>query len=170
MKKVLLLIAIVAAGFTANAQDAKTTEGQTAKGKFLIEGNTGFGQANPSSTSFFYKKQTGSDASYNLGLEGGYFVMDDLAVKLGLGYGDNGTDDTFSYKIGAKYYVISKIPVQIDYSGNTNDASFLGFQAGYAIFLGDMVSVEPGFRYNLGLGDSDGFNSAQFNIGFALHI
>ncbi|WBX70081.1 hypothetical protein [Tenacibaculum retecalamus] len=173
MKKVLLLIAIVAAGFTANAQD-----GQTAKGKFLIEGNTGFGEAHAASTGFSLnsRSQEGVDDSvttYNLGLEGGYFIMDDLAIKLGLGFGGSsvdGVDSTFSYKIGAKYYISSMIPVQIDYAGNNNDASFLGLQAGYAIFLGDMVSVEPGLRYNLGLGDSDGNNNLQFMVGFALHI
>mgnify|MGYP000321330261 CR=1 FL=1 len=173
MKKVLLVIAMVAAGFTANAQD-----GQTAKGKFLIEGNTGFGGAHAASTSFSLTNESfpgGGDSvtTYNFGLEGGSFVMDALAVKLGLGFGGtsvDGVDSTFSYKIGAKYYINSMIPVQIDYAGNTNDASYLGLQAGYAIFLGDMVSIEPGVRYNLGLGDSEDNNVFQFNIGFALHI
>ncbi len=169
MKKLLLVIAIVAAGFTANAQESN---GQTAKGKFLIEGNTGFGGAHAASTGFYLSSSDGNTA-YNLGLEGGYFVMDDLAVKVGLGYGDqgiDGVDGNFSYKVGAKYYISSIIPVQIDYSGNTNDASYLGLQAGYAIFLGDMVSIEPGVKYNYGLGDSKDNNVFQFNIGFALHI
>ncbi|QXP73875.1 hypothetical protein H0I31_11300 [Tenacibaculum sp. AHE15PA] len=178
MKKVLLVIAMVAAGFTANAQD-----GQTAKGKFLIEGNTNFGTnaSHLSNTGFSLNSVSldGVDDSvttYNLGLEGGYFIMDDLAIKLGLGFGGSsvdGVDTKFSYKIGAKYYISSMIPVQIDYSGASQgdaDASFLGLQAGYAIFLGDMVSIEPGLRYNLGLGDSDGVNVLQFNVGFALHI
>ena len=99
-----------------------------------------------------------------------------LAIKLGLGFGGTSVDSvdgTFSYKIGAKYYINSMIPVQVDYSGASQgdfDSSFLGLQAGYAIFLGDMVSIEPGLRYNLGLGDSDGLNVLQFNVGFALHL
>ena len=48
---------------------------------------------------------------------------------------------------------MSMIPVQIDYSGAkvkdvTDNESFIGAQVGYAIFLGDNVSIEPGFRYN----------------------
>lgn len=174
MKKLLLVIAMVAASFTANAQEAN---GQTAKGKWLVEGNTGFGAAHGAATGFYLSSEDmpggGSVTSWGIGAEAGYFIMDDLAIKLGLGYNDRGADDAFSYKIGAKYYISSMIPVQIDYSGasyDAYDASFLGFQAGYAIFLGDMVSIEPGLRYNLGLGDTEDFNSFQFNVGFALHF
>lgn len=178
MKKLLLAIAMVAFGFTANAQEAN---GQTAKGKWLVETNTNFGAGHAANTGFALNSISvdGVDDSvttYNLGLEGGYFVMDDLAIKAGLGYGGtsvDGVDGIFSYKIGAKYYISSMIPVQVDYSGASQgdaSSSFLGLQAGYAVFLGDMVSIEPGLRYNLGLGDSDGVSTFQFNVGFALHF
>ncbi len=170
MKKLLLAIAMVAFSFTANAQEAN---GQTAKGKWLVEGNTGFGAAHSASTGFQLSSidtPLGTETIWGVGAEAGYFIMDDLAVKFGLGYNDLGTVDAFSYKVGAKYYISSMIPVQVDYSGNSEDASFLGLQAGYAVFLGDMVSIEPGLRYNLGLGDSDGVNTLQFNVGFALHF
>lgn len=177
MKKLLLAIAMVAVSFTANAQEKG---GQTSKGKWLIEANTNFGSGHTANTGFKLSSLSvkGSDSvtQYNLGLEGGYFLMDDLAVKAGLGFGGDsvdGSDSMFSYKIGAKYYIISQIPVQVDFSGSSRgsaNSSFLGLQAGYALFLGDMVSVEPGLRYNLGLGDSDGRNILQFNVGFALHI
>ena len=173
MKKLLLVIAMVAAGFTANAQEAN---GQTAKGKWLVEGNTGFGAAHTAGTGFQLASidtPVGSTTVWGIGAEAGYFIMDDLAIKLGLGYNDTGADDAFSYKIGAKYYISSMIPVQIDYSGasyDNFDASYLGLQAGYAIFLGDMVSIEPGLRYNLGLGDSEDNNVFQLNVGFALHF
>lgn len=173
MKKLLLVIAMVAASFTANAQEAN---GQTAKGKWLVEGNTGFGAAHGAATGFQLSSidtPAGSETVWGIGAEAGYFIMDDLAIKLGLGYNDRGNDDAFSYKIGAKYYISSMIPVQIDYSGasyDTYDASYLGFQAGYAIFLGDMVSIEPGLRYNLGLGDTEDINTFQLNVGFALHF
>ena len=173
MKKLLLVIAMVTAGFTANAQEAN---GQTAKGKWLVEGNTGFGAAHGAATGFQLSSidtPAGSETVWGIGAEAGYFIMDDLAVKFGLGYNDRGAEDAFSYKIGAKYYISSMIPVQIDYSGasyDNYDASYLGLQAGYAIFLGDMVSIEPGLRYNLGLGDSEDINVFQLNVGFALHF
>ncbi|NQY05262.1 MAG: autotransporter outer membrane beta-barrel domain-containing protein [Flavobacteriaceae bacterium] len=181
MKKVFLLaLALIAFNFaSAQEEGSSTASGQTAKGKWLIEANTGFGGAHTADTGIRFMSQ-GDVSSWNIGLDGGYFIMDDLALKAGLGYGafDNGTTDTntFSYKIGAKYYVISKIPVSLDYTGSSTkdaveDPSYLGFGAGYAIFLGENVSIEPGLRYNLSLNDDfteDGL--FRINIGFALHF
>ena len=68
------------------------------------------------------------------------------------------------------------IPVQVDYSGATikdvdEDPSYLGIQAGYAIFLGSNVSIEPGIRYNLSLNDNyTEKDTFQLNVGFALHF
>ncbi|MFD0861629.1 hypothetical protein ACFQ1M_05390 [Sungkyunkwania multivorans] len=170
MKKVFL-VAVAALGFafTAQAQD-DAAGGQTDKGKWLIEANTGFGAAHPAATGIQFASSDG-ESTFNIGLEGGYFVMDDLAVKVGLGYND--AFESFSYKIGAKYYITGMIPVQVDYSGASSDLlgdlSFVGLQGGYAIFLGDNVSVEPGLRYNLSL--EDGVEDIlQLNIGFALHF
>jgi hypothetical protein len=186
MRKIILTgAAIFAFGF-ANAQDKKMDNGggQTSEGKWLIEANTNFGTPVGSNTGFSYSNTDG-DSFYNLGAEVGYFVINDLAVKVGLGYGgfddDFGDGNIFSYKIGAKYYILSMIPVQVDYSGatlsgdldsNNEDPSYLGIQAGYAWFLGTNVSVEPGIRYNMGLNDkySDNKDTFQFNIGFALHF
>ncbi|TDQ25512.1 hypothetical protein [Tenacibaculum caenipelagi] len=167
MKKLLLVIAMVATGFTANAQEAN---GQTEKGKWLIETNTGFGAGHIANTGFYLASSDGN-TSWGVGAEGGYFIADDLAIKAGLGYNDN--SEAFSYKVGAKYYINSMIPVQADLSGySVTGASpmWLGIQGGYAIFLGDNVSVEPGLRYNYGIGDAEDNNVFQLNIGFALHF
>jgi hypothetical protein len=104
--------------------------------------------------------------------------MDNLAVKAGLGYGDTGADygnSIFSYKVGAKYYVINKIPVELSYTGaSVKDAdenpSYLGIQGGYAWFIGNNISIEPGLRYNVTLNEDFGKDVLQFNIGFALHF
>ncbi len=168
MKKIILsAIAVMAFGF-ANAQE------QTAKGKWLIEANTAFG-AGTGNTAFSLTSTDG-DTAWNIGAEGGYFVANNLAVKLGLGYGDDGFDSSiFSYKIGAKYYVVNKIPVELSYTGvSIKDAddnpSFVGLQGGYAIFLGPNVSVEPGLRYNFTTDDKIAESFLQFNVGFALHF
>ncbi|WP_163398985.1 outer membrane beta-barrel protein [Flavobacterium fluviatile] len=168
MKKIILsAIAVMAFGF-ANAQE------QTAKGKWLIEANTAFG-AGTGNTAFSLTSVDGETA-WNVGAEGGYFVADNLAIKLGLGYGDDGFDSSiFSYKIGAKYYVINKIPVELSYTGvSIKDAddnpSFVGLQGGYAIFLGPNVSIEPGIRYNVTTDDEIAESFLQFNVGFALHF
>jgi len=177
MKKLILTAAAVFSLAFANAQDGE----QTTKGKWLIEANTNFGAAHTANTGIqFTTFSDDAGSRFNVGLEGGYFLMDNLAVKVGLGYGtvkvnsDADAVDRFSYKIGAKYYIIGSIPVQIDYSGVSTDAdedpSFFGIQGGYAIFLGDNVSIEPGLRYNLSLNDDFFTDAFQVNIGFAIHL
>lgn len=180
MKKLLLSALAICAFSFANAQeDEKSTEGnQTAKGSILIEANTGFGSAHSGDTGFRLMSRDG-ETSYNIGLEGGYFVMDNLAVKAGLGYGGSsveGSLSTISYKLGAKYYVMGMIPVSVDLNGaSVEDADenpmYLGVGAGYALFLGNNVSVEPGVRYNATMNeDADPEGNFQLNIGFALHF
>lgn len=183
MKKIILTVAAVFAFGVANAQDKKESAGgQTSKGKWLIEANTGFGAIVGANTSLGYSSQ-GDIKKMSIGAEGGYFIMDDLAIKVGIGYNseDNGVTDAsgFAYKIGAKYYVMGNIPVQLDYTGASGDLyeagnetpSYIGLQAGYAIFLGENVSIEPGLRYNASMNDKyteDG--QFQLQVGFALHF
>ncbi len=170
MKKIIFAAAAVFAFGISNAQ--------MKKGDLMLEANTGFG-ASVGSTAFGFTSGDGFSA-YNIGLEGGYFVMDDLALKVGLGYGgekQDGSEATsvLGYKIGAKYYILSMIPVEVSYNGiSVKDAdknpSFVGLQAGYAIMLNDNVSLEPGIRYNNTLDDKIAKSFLQFNVGFALHF
>ena len=113
MKKLFLLTALAVFGMmNVNAQDENG--GQTSKGKWLVEANTGFGTGHGADTGFRLTAFDGVTV-WNVGLEGGYFVADDLAIKAGLGYGDSDlTDGVFSFKAGAKYYIDSKFPVQLD--------------------------------------------------------
>jgi len=167
MKKLLLTAAAVFALTTVNAQ--------TEKGSILIE--TNIANQMVGTTSFSLLSIDG-ETTYSIGLDGGYFIMDDLAIKAGLGYLDSSLGETsvFSYRLGAKYYLMSKIPLTLDYTGATikdsdENPSWLGVGAGYAIFLGSNVSVEPGLRYNLTMNDKfTKENIIQLNIGFALHF
>jgi hypothetical protein len=173
MKKIILAVVALFAFSFANGQ---AKEGQVSKGKWLVEVNTGFG-TNVGSTSLYFTSSDGV-TSYNIGAEGGYFIKDNLALKIGLGYGDNGIkgqETPIAYKIGAKYYFKSMIPIEISYNGvgiGQADANptYVGLQAGYAVFLGKNVSIEPGIRYNLATHKQYYDNSLQFNIGFALHF
>jgi hypothetical protein len=177
MKKLFLTGIAILGSALVQAQE------QTAKGKFLIEANTGFGNG-VGSTAFYLNSQDGG-TSYNIGVEGGYFVIDNLALKAGLGYGgfspkEGDASSNIGYKIGAKYYVINTVPLELSYngisrgskSGNEKDPSYIGFQGGYAVFLGENVSLEPGLRYNYSLlsKDDGGESNLQFNIGFALYF
>ncbi len=187
MKKLILTALAV---FSLSLVSAQSGE-QTSKGKWLVEANTGFGGlGNSFGTGVGHSANTGiqfysiedGGTGFNIGLEGGYFIINNLAIKAGLGYGSFSPDsdivddtNTFSYKIGAKYYIINQIPVQLDYTGSStkdvdDDPSYIGLQAGYAWFVGDMISIEPGFRYNLSTDDEVYANYFQLNVGFALHF
>ncbi|WP_313790284.1 hypothetical protein [Flagellimonas meridianipacifica] len=51
----------------------------------------------------------------------------------------------------------------------TENPLWVGLQGGYAIFLSDHISVEPGLRYNFSLNeDFTDEGIFEFRIGFAL--
>ncbi len=176
MKKVVFTIFMVAVAYTANSQE---NNGQTAKGKFLIELKTQVGGVGGSltNTGFSFVNSNGY-SSWSAGLDGGYFIADNFALKAGFGYADSnhGGSSVFTYKLGAKYYLNGKIPFEIDLSGSNMDylvdkPLFLGLSGGYAFFLGDKLSIEPGLKYIAPLNNKDFLNSGfQFNVGFSIHL
>ena len=170
MKKLFLMAALILTGIVS-AQTNPYLE----KGKWLIEVNTGFGAASPANTSVGFSAKDGV-TRIKIGGEAGYFVAENLAVKGGLGVDVLSQQleesySRFNYKVGAKYYINGKVPVQIDLSGvsdKNESVTALGFQGGYAWFVAPNVSIEPGLRYDLFLSDSDGILTG--NIGFAFHF
>ena len=70
--------------------------------------------------------------------------MDNLALKAGLGYssskmGDVDASTAISYRLGAKYYVMSKIPVTLDITVASTEADedpmWLGIGVGVMRFF-----------------------------------
>lgn len=98
MKKLILTVTVLFIFGFINAQD------KTKKGDLLLEVNTGFGAGVGNTGIRFYSDESGS--SYSFGAEGGYFVIDNLGLKLGVGYGGDSpkvgtaTSD-LGYKLGA---------------------------------------------------------------------
>lgn len=175
MKKLLLIIAVVFFCFNVTAQDTdENNSSALSEGSWVIEANTG--SWTTGSTAFSLASEDGS-TMWSVGAELGYFVMDDLAIKAGLGYADFGDSDftAFSYKIGAKYYIGGQFPVGADFTGSSykdadENPSYIGIQAGYAWFVANNVSIEPTLRYNLSM-NSDFYDDAfQALIGFAFHF
>ena len=174
MKNLFLACLAVFTFSAVNAQDESS--GATSEGSWLIEVNTG--SWTTGSTSFSLTSVDGNTA-WNIGAEAGYAVIDDLFIKAGLGYGDGGGDgpgsSSFSYKVGAKYYIASQFPVGVDFTGASikdfdENPSYVGIQGGYAWFVADNVTIEPTIRYNLSMNSDfydDGF---QALIGFALFL
>ncbi len=178
MKK-LLLIALIAVGFSSYAQ-SESENGVREKGSWMLEINTGFGEASSSNTAFSFRSVDGNTA-WSIGGEAGYFIADDFALKFGLGYSSIDIDgfdseSSFNWKFGGKYYISEKYPVGLDLNGSSSDGYsplYLGVQAGYAWHIASNVSIEPGLRYGFGLnedaGDGD-FNHFGINIGFNIFL
>jgi len=161
-KSIVLFTFLLAVGLSA----------QTEKGEVFLEANTG--TLATGNTSFSLSASDGNTA-WSVGLDGGYFVMDDLAIKAGLGYSDPGdfADGTFVYKLGAKYYLDGIIPLGADFTGFSSDgfsASWFGLQGGYAVFLGDNVAIEPSLRYNISLDSDDADSVFQALVGFVIFL
>ncbi|MBO0342453.1 MAG: hypothetical protein VX798_06105 [Bacteroidota bacterium] len=169
MKKILFALFIFA-GITTYAQ-SDSNSNPLKKGSWIIEANTG--SWSTGSTAFSLTSADGYTI-YSVGTEGGYFVADNLAIKVGLGYSGGDIVGTFSYKAGLKYYVIDKIPLGLDYTGISSDgygtSSWLGIQAGYALFVANNVSIEPTLRYNATFDKNQSDSAFQALIGFVFHF
>jgi hypothetical protein len=172
MKNVFItLLALVAVNVAIAQDDSESNGSALAKGSLLIEANTGSWATG--NTAFSLISVDGNTA-WSVGADAGYFLMDNLAVKAGLGYADSdNVDGTFVYKVGAKYYVGGQFPVGVDFTGTStdgNNANWVGLQGGYAWFVADNISIEPTVRYNVTLDDQKGESAFQGLIGFALHF
>jgi len=176
MKKVVFTMFMVAVAYTANSQE---NNGQTAKGKVLIELNTQLaGNINSLTNTGISFTNVNGFSGWSLGLGGGYFVADNLAVKAGLGYsgGSHGVNSSFAYRFGAKYYLKGKIPFEVDVSGSNVDMFsdkplFVGLSGGYAFFLGDKLSIEPKLQYSIPLKNKLILKkSLSLGVSFAIHL
>ncbi|TBV25868.1 hypothetical protein DMZ43_08125 [Meridianimaribacter sp. CL38] len=172
MKKLFLFAAAAVLGLSnVNAQDSDNASTALSEGSMVIEINTG--SWTTGSTAFSLTSIDGNTA-WSAGAEAGYFVMDNLAVKAGLGYADDGFNDgIFAYKVGAKYYIDGQFPVGVDFTGvsqDGNNANWVGVQGGYAWFVAPNVSIEPTVRYNVTLDEEKAESAFQGLIGFAFHF
>jgi hypothetical protein len=183
MKKFILFIAIALLSFNSYGQDGPSLS----KGSWLLEANTGFGGGN---AGVAHSAQTGigflsadGTSFFSVGGEAGVFISDNLALKIGLGINGSKFDDedavtAFTYKLGAKYYAGGQFPLQIDITGASSEDVYgeenplwLGLQGGYAIFLSDSVSIEPGLRYNISLNeDFSDVGVFELRVGFVVHL
>ena len=167
MKKLLLVGAVALFG-AMNAQNTQEKFRPTAKGNWVIEANTG---SHATGNTAIGITAVDGYTQYSFGAEAGYFVMDNLAVKAGLGYqGAEGEDGAFAYKVGAQYYIIDKIPVGLDFTGTSIDgynANWVGAEAGYALFLAPNVAITPKVRYNITLDDQKADSAFQGLVGFS---
>jgi hypothetical protein len=135
MKKFILLIALATSGMVANAQ--------LQEGSILATGGFDFESSSSDGS---------SSSAFSVGLNGGYFIQDNFALGLTIGYGsDNlnfGFDDAsvnlFAIGAFARYY----IPYNDNFAffGQGQLAGSFGSE-GAADISNFIFSVAPGFAY-----------------------
>jgi hypothetical protein len=173
-KNLQVIITIVAAMF-ASTTFAQVPE-QLKKGNILIE--TSLTNVNIRFT---------NGVSLNIGGQGGYFVMDNLAIVGGLGLsvisqptGDgwggtsNQTTTTFELGAGARYYFLANSTGGLFAAGGfkvtvgSGDAIFgLLLNGGYAFFINKYISIEPMMILDLPFAKG---TSVNFLIGAGISI
>lgn len=189
MKK-LIFTSLVAFLFI-NPTQAQENLDALKKGKWMLETNLS-PFSSTGTTGFMYNKSKNLQ-TWAVGGEVGYFVIDRLAIKAGAGYGKSKVDmelsmgletlqffresKSFNYKIGAKYYIINAIPVQLDFGSikvdDLKQSLIFGSQIGYAWFINKNIVIEPQVRYSISAEDKDYIqyeNIFSARIGFSLHF
>lgn len=147
---------------------------QTQKGSFIIETGVSTADARTSASSVMVynsKDSKGSAVALNVG----YFVTDGLAIKAGYGFATytktiqvppSSGIDHLTYKrqvhglnVGVEAYINNRIPVEFNYSAgiadkNNKDAHFLTAKLGYAVYIGNRVTLKPHAFWSHSLNDN----------------
>lgn len=150
--------------------DEENLETFIRKGRILIEsGYNLFGGLPIGGGTGLLSLSDDDNSISGVGLNGGYFVTEDLALKLNFSnLGGEGSDLT-SIGLGAKYYIIGKIPIEIGLGQIESDGqeiNFSTFTAGYGISLADNINLEP----SIGVFRNDGFSLRIINLNFAMFL
>lgn len=161
MKKTLLTLFAAITVFAASAQ--------IEQGTILVGASSNFGFSSTSVDGI-----DDNATSFNIDLRGGYFVIDNLAVGLTLGYekfkwGDLEADQT-SFGLFGRYYFQGKIFAGAGFqsvkSGDADAETFIPLEVGYAAFITDNIAIEPSLNYVIG----DGNSTFGLGVGFTLYL
>jgi hypothetical protein len=166
MKKVILMTVVALLGVTLVS--AQTEAGK----KTLVAKSAGL--------DFGIQKFKGDDDSsiaLNLGVEGSYFVIDNLAIKAGFvidseKYGDDSETD-FGFTVGGKYYFYKALYGGLSYEGykpGYKGADFLSYgkvEVGYDYYITDNVFFEPAIYFKQGFSKPE---STQFGLSIGIGV
>ncbi len=152
---------------------------QTEQGKILMGATSNLGLS-------VLSQDAVEDNNFNLSLnaQGGYFVIDNLAAGLNLGFGvsNQGDISVNSFVVGpfGRYYFdnvffgagFSFINTNRDdgITDLSSSGSQIGLELGYAAFINNNVAIEPALTYFNTGGDFDGQTSIALNIGFTIYL
>lgn len=143
MRKILTRLFLLAGVLTFSLNLSAQT---VSAGAWMIGGTAGF-----ASTKF--QESDNSSTFFDLSPSVGVYIIDDLAVGLGLSYssvkiGDN-TESSTSVSPYLRYYFLNPIFAQAGLDIGLSDGAGLAFNAavGYSWFLNNNVAIEPQFYY-----------------------
>lgn len=159
MKKVLLTVFAAFVVFAASAQ--------ITKGTILLNGASSFDYTSNN-------EDAGDFSEFTIGVKGGYFFMDNLAIGATLGYFKNSEADDAATAFGlfGRYYVNGKIILgagfQSEKFGDIS-TSAIPIEVGYALFLNDAVAIEPTLNYTTFGGDAEGA-AFGLNVGISVYL
>lgn len=112
------------------------------------------------------------NSSFDIGVDGSYFVTDNLGIGAILGYSDNGNTDATTYGVQAKYFFNESIFATTGYAATKFEPFTIGYipvNLGYAIWLNDNVAFEPTAGYWFAAGDNED-NAFALNIALSVYL
>jgi hypothetical protein len=160
MKKVIMMIALVAMTLTANAQ--------------FESGKTYIGAS-----------VTGLDLNYNgakkwnIGIQGnvGQFITDNWLLFGQIGYQHIGGSKVNDFKIGVggRYYILQNglfLGANANYVHETkNYNDFMpGIEIGYAFFVSRTLTIEPALYYEQSLNDHSNRSTIGLKVGLGIYL
>lgn len=119
-------------------------------------------------------KDSGDDVTFNLSVKGGYFLINNLAVGLNASLDKPFGTNTKTIGIGpfARYYVGGRFFLGAGFTSySTGDYSYsvIPVEVGYALFLADIVALEPSLFYSKYGGDAEG-SLFGLNLGISIYF
>ncbi len=150
MKKVLFIVALVAASFAGTAQTSKST--------WMLGGDAGFASKE-------------SVTSWNVSPNIGYFVMDNLAIGANIDLKDDESGSTTNFGPFVRYYFTSlgkSAKLYGNAGANFGDETTFKGAVGVAYFLNSSVALETAAYYE---NNTDAKTSEYgLKIGFQIHF
>ena len=191
MKNLFLVSVLVCSIFPAFAQQEKTTPNPTDKGHYIVDGSVSFSINNNTIDQDAIQLKNNS-FGFGVSPKAAYFVIDRLAIGLEASFsyarnegtdadGDKNKSTGTGISVGpfARYYLVNGLFGQaslgIGSSQNNSDdfeskRNLFRYQlgVGYAIFLGEQVSLEPILSYTHRKSSIDQSTFESTNNGFTL--
>lgn len=179
MKKTLLVLLVAFSATLVSAQRGNEKNNNTddnkesfqRKGKILIETGYNLVGGLPVGGSTGLTSISDGDNSFSgLGINGGYFLSQNFALKLNYtNLGGDGFTSVSALGIGGKYYIAGKVPIELSlgtFSGGSDSEGYGTLSIGYGIRLADNINLEPA----LGIFSNDNDSITTFSLNFAMFL